>query len=55
MARAPPATLSTDMVKPAVAPDTTGVMSTFLALGMPLAEVIRAVTDAPARAIGQAN
>ena len=28
-------------------------MSTFLALGMPLPEVIRAVTDASARAIGR--
>jgi len=54
----PPTTLSTDMVKPAVARrmyDLLGVMSTFLALGMPLAEVIRGVTDAPARAIGQAG
>ncbi|MBI1959231.1 MAG: amidohydrolase/deacetylase family metallohydrolase [Candidatus Rokubacteria bacterium] len=54
----PPTTLSTDMVKPAVALrmyDLLGVMSTFLALGMPLAEVIRGVTDAPARAIGQAG
>jgi dihydroorotase len=52
----PPTTLSTDMVRPLVARrmyDLTGVMSTFLALGMPLDEVIRAVTDTPARAIGQ--
>ncbi len=52
----PPTTLSTDMVRPLVARrmyDLAGVMSTFLALGMPLDEVIRAVTDAPARAIGQ--
>jgi len=52
----PPNTLSTDMVRPLVARrmyDLSGVMSTFLALGMPLDEVIRAVTDAPARAIGQ--
>jgi dihydroorotase len=51
-----PTTLSTDMVRPAVARrmyDLLGVMSTFLALGLPLAEVIRAVTEAPARAIGQ--
>ena len=52
----PPTTLSTDMVRPLVARrmyDLQGVMSTFLALGMPLDEVIRTVTDAPARAIGQ--
>lgn len=52
----PPTTLSTDMVRPLVARrmyDLLGVMSTFLALGMPLDHVIRAVTDAPARAIGQ--
>ncbi len=51
-----PTTLSTDMVRPQVARrmyDLLGVMSTFLGLGMPLSEVIRAVTDAPARAIGQ--
>jgi len=50
-----PTTLSTDMVRPLVARrmyDLLGVMSTFLALGMPVPEVIRAVTDAPARAIG---
>ncbi|OGK83138.1 MAG: dihydroorotase [Candidatus Rokubacteria bacterium GWC2_70_16] len=54
----PPTTLSTDMVRPAVARrmyDLLGVMSTFLALGLPLPEVIRAVTEAPARAIGQAG
>jgi dihydroorotase len=51
-----PTTLSTDMVRPLVARrmyDLLGVMSTFLALGMPLPEVIRAVTDASARAIGR--
>jgi dihydroorotase len=53
-----PTTLSTDIVRPQVArrvytlPD---VMSEFLALGMPLEEVVRAVTEAPARAIGQAG
>ncbi len=54
----PPTTLSTDMVRPAVARrmyDLLGVMSTFLALGLLLPEVIRAVTEAPARAIGQAG
>lgn len=53
-----PTTLSTDMVRPQVARnlcDLLGVMSTFLALGMPLDAVVRAVTDAPARAIGQAG
>ena len=52
----PPTTLSTDMVRPLVARrtyDLPGVMSSFLALGMPLDDVIRAVTDAPARAIGR--
>ena len=52
----PPTTLSTDMVRPLVARrvyDLLGVMSAFLALGMSLDDVIRAVTDAPARAIGQ--
>ncbi|HET8577800.1 MAG TPA: amidohydrolase/deacetylase family metallohydrolase [Methylomirabilota bacterium] len=52
----PPTTLSTDMVRPLVARrmyDLLGVMSSFLALGMPIDEVIRAVTDAPAGAIGQ--
>ena len=51
-----PTTLSTDMVRPLVARrmyDLLGVMSTFLALGMPLTEVVRAVTDAPAGAIGR--
>jgi len=51
-----PTTLSTDMVRPQVARhmyDLPGVMSTFLALGMSLEDVIRAVTEAPARAIGQ--
>jgi dihydroorotase len=51
-----PTTLSTDMVRPLVARrtyDLLGVMSTFLALRMPLPEVIRAVTDAPACAIGR--
>jgi dihydroorotase len=28
-------------------------MSTFLALGMPLRDIIRSVTDAPAQAIGR--
>lgn len=54
----PPTTLSTDIVRPLVARrvyDLLGVMSTFLALGLSLPEVIRAVTDAPARAIGQAG
>jgi len=51
-----PTTLSTDIVRPMVArrvytlPD---VMSEFLGLDMPLDEVIRAVTEAPARAIGE--
>jgi dihydroorotase len=52
----PPTTLSTDMVRPLVARsmyDLLGVMSTFLALGLSVAEVVRAVTDAPARAIGR--
>jgi dihydroorotase len=35
--------------------DLPGVMSTFLALGMPLREVVRAVTEAPARVLGQAG
>jgi dihydroorotase len=51
-----PTTLSTDMVRPQVARhiyDLPGVMSTFLALGLPLVEVCRAVTEAPARVIGQ--
>lgn len=51
-----PTTLSTDMVRPQLARhmyDLLGVMSTFLGLGMGLEEVIRAVTDAPALAIGQ--
>jgi len=54
----PPTTLSTDMVRPLVARrmyDLPGVMSTFLGLGMPVPEVIRAVTDAPARALGLAG
>jgi len=54
----PPTTLSTDMVRPGVARrmyDLLGVMSTLLALGMPLPEVVRAVSDAPARAIGKAG
>jgi dihydroorotase len=54
----PPTTLSTDMVRPLQARrmyDLLDVMSTFLALGMPLVEVIRAVTEAPARVIGQAG
>lgn len=53
-----PTTLSTDMVRPGVARgmcDLPGVMSTFLALDMPLVEVIRAVTEAPARAICRAG
>lgn len=51
-----PTTLSTDIVRPMVArrvytlPD---VMSEFLGLDMPLDDVIRAVTEAPARAIGE--
>lgn len=52
----PPTTLSTDMVRPQVARrmyDLLGVMSTFLALGLPLGNVIRAVTDAPARVVGR--
>jgi dihydroorotase len=52
----PPTTLSTDMVRPMVSRrmyDLPGVMSTFLALGMPVADIVRAVTDAPARALGQ--
>lgn len=52
----PPTTLSTDMVRPLVARsmyDLLGVMSTFLALGLSVADVLRAVTDAPARAIGR--
>lgn len=54
----PPTTLSTDIVRPQVARrvyDLPGVMSTFLALGMSVPEVIRAVSDAPARALGQAG
>lgn len=54
----PPTTLSTDMVRPQVARrmyDLPGVMSTFLALGMSVGDVVRAVTDAPARVIGQAG
>jgi len=35
--------------------DLLGVMSTFLALGMPLPAVIQAVTAAPARAVGEAG
>lgn len=53
-----PTTLSTDTVRPGVARrmyDLPGVMSTFLALDMPLADVIRAVTEASARAIGRAG
>jgi len=52
----PPTTLSTDLVRPFVPRrtyDLLGVMSTFLALGMPLHDIIRSVTDAPARAIGR--
>jgi dihydroorotase len=51
-----PHTLSTDMVRVSdgwTFYDLLGVMSTFLALGMPIEEVVRAVTSAPARAIGQ--
>ena len=33
--------------------DLLGVMSTFLALGLPIDAVVRAVTSAPAKAIGQ--
>ena len=54
----PPTTLSTDLVRPFVPRrtyDLLGVMSTFLALGMPLDEIVRAVTDAPAKAIGRAG
>lgn len=54
----PPTTLSTDMVRPFVTRrmyDLLGVMSTFLALGMLLPDVVRAVTEAPARVIGQAG
>ena len=54
----PPTTLSTDLVRPFATRrtyDLPGVMSTFLALGMPLGEIIRAVTDAPATAIGRAG
>lgn len=52
----PPTTLSTDLVRPFVPRrtyDLLGVMSSFLALGMPLPEIVRAVTDAPAQAIGR--
>ncbi len=51
-----PHTLSTDIVRPVggwIPYDLPGVMSTFLALGMPIEEVVRAVTSAPAKAIGQ--
>jgi len=53
-----PHTLSTDMVRPSAdrpSYDLLGVMSTFLALGLPLDAVVRAVTSAPAQAIGQQN
>lgn len=51
-----PHTLSTDMVRPSAdrpSYDLLGVMSTFLALGLPIDAVVRAVTSAPAKAIGQ--
>jgi len=51
-----PHTLSTDMVRPVggwTTYDLLGVMSTFLALQMPIEEVVRAVTSTPAKVIGQ--
>lgn len=53
-----PHTLSTDIVRQFAGwtfYDLLGVMSTFLALGMPVEEIVRAVTSAPAKAIGQEN
>lgn len=51
-----PTTLSTDRatpIIPRVMYNLLEVMSMFLALGMPLRELIRAVTEAPARAVGR--
>ena len=53
-----PTTLSTDIVRPQLVRavyDLPGVMSTFLALGMTVTDVIRTVTEAPARAVGLAG
>jgi len=52
----PPHTLSTDIVRPVggwTSYDLLGVMSTFLALGMPVEDVVRTATSAPAKVIGQ--
>lgn len=53
-----PDTLSTDAHNPdpgVVSPTMAGVMSTFLALGMSLEQVIACATTAPARVIGRAH
>ena len=51
-----PDTISSDLTRPGragVVRDLPTTLSKFLSLGMPLGEVVRAATDAPARAIGR--
>jgi dihydroorotase len=52
----PPDTISSDLTRPGrigVVRDLPTTLSKFLSLGMPLADVVRAATAAPARAIGR--
>jgi dihydroorotase len=51
-----PDTISSDLTRPGragIVRDLPTTLSKFLSLGMPLGEVVRAATDAPARAIGR--
>src|SRR5262249_33368844 len=53
-----PDTISSDLTRPGrvgVVRDLPTTLSKFLSLGMPLADVVRAATAAPARAIGRAG
>jgi dihydroorotase len=54
----PPDTISSDLTRPGRAGfvrDLPTTLSKFLSLGMPLADVVRAATATPARAIGRAG
>jgi dihydroorotase len=53
-----PDTISSDLTRPGragVVRDLPTTLSKFLSLGMPLADVVRAATAAPARAIGRSG